>query len=222
MPVTSSTGSRGRSATMPRTRRGRCVNSSTASMSRPSPGIRVRSHGSPARAESRLELDGPRTPHGEHPLGSPTVVEPERTRTMIGTVAVLSLVVLAGCSTAVTSGAGADGAALADAPLGIVGDAPATTLRAATPPHPPRRRRRPPPLRRPRRCRQRPRSPPPRCPPPRPWRPTSSRLPSSILRSKRSVRAAGRRPPGSSSVSSISVSGSRPSTAATASPPHRQ
>jgi hypothetical protein len=62
------------------------------------------------------------------------VVEPERTRTMIGTVAVLSLVVLAGCSTAVTSGAGADGAALADAPLGIVGDAPATTLPSPTTP----------------------------------------------------------------------------------------
>jgi peptidoglycan hydrolase-like protein with peptidoglycan-binding domain len=49
------------------------------------------------------------------PVGSPIVVEQERTRAKIGTLVVFGLVALVGCSTAVTSGTGGDGAAEAPA-----------------------------------------------------------------------------------------------------------
>jgi len=62
-----------------------------------------------------------KAPTGRPPLGSLAVVEKERRRAQIGTVFVFGLAVLVGCSTAVTSGAGGEGASGAP-------DTPATTV----------------------------------------------------------------------------------------------
>ena len=59
------------------------------------------------------------TPFRRSPLGSRTVVEQERKRAKIGTLVVFGLVAIAGCSTAVTSGTGADGAGAAE-PASVV------------------------------------------------------------------------------------------------------
>jgi peptidoglycan hydrolase-like protein with peptidoglycan-binding domain len=55
------------------------------------------------------------TPPRVLPVGSRIVVEQQQARAKIGTIAVLGLVALVGCSTAVTSGTGGEGAALAPA-----------------------------------------------------------------------------------------------------------
>lgn len=55
------------------------------------------------------------TPPRVVPVGSPIVVEEQRTRAKIGTLVVFGFVALVGCSTAVTSGTGGEGAAEAPA-----------------------------------------------------------------------------------------------------------
>ena len=55
------------------------------------------------------------TPQRAVPVSSPIVVEQERTRAKIGTLVVFGLAALVGCSTAVTSGTGGEGAAEAPA-----------------------------------------------------------------------------------------------------------
>jgi hypothetical protein len=68
------------------------------------------------------------TPPPVVPVGSPIVVEQGRARAKISIVAVLGLTALVGCSTAVTSGAGGEGAAEAPA----VEDSDDTTTSRAT------------------------------------------------------------------------------------------
>ncbi len=126
--ATSCAGSLSRSATTTCARSPRSAISSTSSIRRRSRPNRVSCPLSLGRRDAAGTFALVTTPPRVVPVGSPVVVEQERTRARIGTVVVFGLVALVGCSTAVSSGMGGEGAA--EAPVVENADAPAPTTLA--------------------------------------------------------------------------------------------